>query len=405
METEEVSAAGGAEDMLCLTEISQWIDEVYLNELSIYHSLTFRQILETLLDRENTIYKTVAYKRMRYHYLYHRVMFSFDDRTTYLIALIEQIDDSRIKKIFEIFLEQAENINFFHPSMAENTFNFLFPRLREVKHNDLLDKLLLRKEIACVPIMSALTQVIRQERHIWRYLEIVKDIVDFNHIVYVNLLYNYIGCLRNTNLSAKLVTTLVQHISLSFEHTIEMFVPEVVFRPDLIQFLPLIDWRRFHGFRLEDLRYYIQSIFKDYQYYDHSCHSMIAIYCSIVREYKLEIYMPESIVQKIVLYNHDRPEHYILMDVMGLFEKYKCLLPPDLAIVRYLTKQYHIKTSPYALFWRHKTYMPGSKIFNELAAKYKEIMQTSADDKLYPVTIPKITEYFHMMELNPYLVK
>lgn len=146
-------------------ELPLWIDEKYTNENSIYCNRTYRYIVELFFSKTKTIYHTVTFNNIGYVEHAGGTSFAFSNRSTYLISLIELIDEDRMKYIFKLFLERAANINFFHPSNNYNSLIILKKMLRKTRHSDVMDILLRRNEIREPDVLLFLSECIQEGRH------------------------------------------------------------------------------------------------------------------------------------------------------------------------------------------------------------------------------------------------
>lgn len=400
----------GNDDMLPF-QLPQWIDEIFNVETSIYYKLSYRSILNMFFDRHHSIYKIVKVKITNYYEKNNLIMLSHEDRTTYLLSLIDTIDlkdeyGKRMKIILKIFLQFSDNINFFHPHERDNPLIRLKRKLQNHTHIDIMDILLQRKEILTPSIIIFLTPCIFIERHIKIVLDKVPHLLSF-HTFFNNLLENYIT--KTTGrLSKQLICHLITKSRQEYFQFRDLFISPIATRTDLIDYIPYIKWENTENFDLENFCLHIQNIYRIKMYYLFNCHALLHIYRSIVCKYEIILEIPRFYIINIVQH-YRRPEQLLMLEYMDKLAPYKNLLPPDLPTYKYIQKRYKIRYGPFIYYWKHKTYSPGSKCYQKLYNKYTKIMYGKNSASFFNVqeneTCINYKQVFNFLDINPFISK
>lgn len=347
-----------------------WIDEKFANEESLYHNLTYRCVLNIFFNNNRTIYRTIDHQHTEYIERGSIVTLSQTNRTTHLLSLIELIDNEKMKTILMLFLTHAQNINFYHPTKEVNAlsmFRQILPN-QNYRHSDVLDVLLMRKEIQVPDVVLYMAQCFVNQEHISVILKIFEHETITNNL-YMTLLRNYLS--KNSILSRKIINSLLDRSELHFAELSRLFLH--IFRSDIIVFIPLVDWRNTRGFVERDFCDHIKRIFNEELYYVQNAHGLLQLYNTVVRDFKIKIKVPYIVINDIIV-RHRYPEQIILLERMNMLSKYLHLLPYNLPVIQYLRRRFKIRYGKFMQHWKHKTYCPGSKIFKCLSNKYSSIM-------------------------------
>ena len=389
-------------------ELPLWIDEKYTNENSIYCNRTYRYIVELFFNKKKTIYHTIKYNNIGYIEHTGGTSFAFSNRTTYLLYLIELIDDNNIKYIFKLFLEYTQDINFYHPSSAYNSLIILKKMLKNNKHTDIMDLLLRRKEIIIPDVITFLSECIQEGKHILTVLDIFnRPTSPSKKCIYYIMLSNYLNTEQVK--SKKIISKLVERSRAGFEDFIEIFFNMCEIKPAYIDFVALVPWNKFLFFKKFVLSSKINLLFcKELNYIENS-HGLFAIYNIFLKNYNIHVDIPCHIEESLIFY-HRKPEQLLLMDRMKKLEKYKALLPDKHPVLRFLNTRYKIKYGKYFWFWVHRVYRPGSKFYYKLLVKYSNIMpstkntnETSDDIQEENEEVPIcINTFKNILKIHPY---
>lgn len=359
------------DDIVFPFELPPWIDEKFLKDDNVFHNFTYRRILSIFFNTKRNLYHIVEYKKNDRVEKYKNVLILLTGRTTYLIALIELIDrDEKMKYILKQFLKYTRDINFFHPTDEINSFNALKKKIKnKTKHLDVIDLLLKRKELNSPIIICSLAECIQEYQTIVTILNMFQ-IWEYPRELFSRLLFNYVQ--YNVKLSKWLIKILIDNSKLNYDQMIDLFIHQPD-RPEILDFIHLIDWKNLNNFNYLHLCFNIKGLFLIEKYYIKNAHGLLVIYNSIVREYNIQIEIPKSVIQNILL-KYREPEQIILLECTNNFENYKYMLPKDLPVNQYLSKRLKRRYGKFIEYWKHKTYCPGSKFHKRLLLKYSTIM-------------------------------
>lgn len=387
-------------------ELPQWIDEKCTNESSIYCNRTYRYIVEIFFNKKKTIYRTVTFNNIGYVEYIGGSSFSYTSRSTHLLSLIELMEDNRMKYIFKLFLEYTQDINFFHPSNAYNSLILLKKLLSGGQHSDIMDILLRRKEIAIPEVVMFLSDCIQEGKHIAKVLDIF-DVsrLQPKHPVYFTLLRNFI--ISDKLKSKSVVSRLIEKSNAEFKEFYELFLSEDILTPALLDFIPLVKWKRTLFFNYAKFNKKIQNIFLRQSNYIENSHGLFALYNTIVKEYNICVEFPEHIAETIMFY-HRQPEQLLFMDKMNCLQKYRSVLADTNPVIKFLNSRYKIRYGKFFWYWVHRVYRPGSKLYFKLAGKYSNIMPSiklsnNRDEKIEEEEISLcVNKFKDILQIHPY---
>lgn len=390
------------DDMVFPFELPDWIDEKYTNEYSLYCNLTYRSILSILFSKRRTIYHTVEQKRLGYSVHISGTTITYTKRTTYLLALIEVVDSSeRMKTIFKWFLQHTPDINFYHPSNNHNSLIVLKKLTGNVLHDDIMELLLQRKEIQEPVVVFYLSACIRRPQHIETVMKLFegRDMAA-QYYLFADLLRNYIAA--NYIFSRSLFSRLMKLSKLDFGALSDIVLKPVEQRSELLTLVPLVPWKDLSNFNRVEFGLHIRKIFHNLTHYEYNSHTLIELLRNIVHVYRIQIEIPRSFIE-MILVSYRQPEQIILLELLNVLDAYKHLLPYDMQVMRYLRNRYRIRYSKFVYYWIHKTYRPGSKIHASLMRKYERIMPSIASAATScPVSEPTLQQYEDIVCTNPY---
>ncbi|WBR61503.1 hypothetical protein [Drosophila suzukii associated hytrosavirus 1] len=318
------------------------------------------------------------------------------------MALIQESErDEHIKYLLKLFLKHADDINFYHPSNNNNSLILLRTLITKPEHNNILDELLIRKEIQDPVIIFYLSSCIRQSRHIQIILDIFKERkFKAENYLFSSLLINHIED-NSFMFSKKIIHSLAQKCIVGYSGMCKYFFKENIYRLDAIGIIPYLPWKEMAGFNRADFCANIRNLFMRFEYYITDSHALLHIYSAIVNEYKIQIDIPSQIIEKILIL-YKQPEQIILLEYMNVLDAYRHMLPFDMPVAVYLRKRYYIRYAKYIYFWLHRTYAPGSKIYNALTEKYENIMLEKCNEE-EEIFKPNLSEYKKLMVTNPYV--
>lgn len=391
-------------------QLPDWIDDKYLNKYSIYYNQTYRSILSIFFDNRKTIYRTVEYKKYGYFTHSNSTSFSFANRTTYLLSLIEFMDCEKIRFILKLFLTYAKDVNFFHPTKDINALIILKRKLLESALPDVLDLLLARKEICIPDVIIYISDCIYETRHMYI---ILNSFQNFHHTtkhidMFSSLLKNYME--NNIEPSRFIMMKFLKLVNMDILELNRLFLRPNGFNTMCLQFISLVDWCNMQAYDYNKFRRYIQNIFNSEMYYHTNPHGLLQLYMNIVIPYKMNVRPTDRIVQKIIFKYKDYPVFILLAEHLKCLSKYIHLLPQDLPVIKFLNNRYKIRYGKYFYYWRHKTYCPGSKYYHSLSDKYNQVMPNNNVDKFNDISIesppdPNLEDLCHIIINNPYANK
>lgn len=400
----------------------QWLDKPYLQPQSIFERLTYRAILERLFDDSHTIYHTLEQRRgdyidnnittTKFRPLYIGTVLTFMDRTTYLLAMVQEMKSNLyLRIIFKVFLRYAENINFFHPNIQNNLLKSLCLLMETGEYSDICTLVLQRKEIHDPEIIDYLKSCIKEEQHFKYILDTIH--VDHNAL-FSNLFYKYIH--NNEKLSRQIMQKFLLRIKLPYTTMKTLFLSCDFISPvarNLLQFIPIVDWRNLEGYNEQDFKQRLLYMCQFDFLLTHNSHELLAIYKTIFCSYQFKLTLNNNKIQKLILLRNYTPEQLIFLEITLHLEPYKNILRSyntatttgifiatistattttittgildqeaannvtvdECPSFRYIQNRYKKRYRKFITYWRHKTYCPGSKIFTHLIRKYDRIMQ------------------------------
>lgn len=364
-------------------------DSKFLNENSLFNNMTYKQILNCFIDDKHTIYRNVTFKKFT------SICFDIYDttdvcRTTLLLELFKLINygDDKITYIVKSVLKYTPDINLYHPEKYHNSLITLNEELSYNRHPEIIDLLLKRKEVKNCHVVKYLSGCFHEYESISAVLELFEI---FNKrggddenvkIISETLFKQYIS--SNEIFSIQLINRLLCYLDVNFPEMLNIF-QNIDKKAELINLIPLIDWRKLHRFDYERFTYHIKNIFQQEKYYVNNSHGLLKLYNTIVKNYKISldttttttttITIPSEEIILNILLNHRQPEQIILLECMNKMEPFRYLLDPKLPISKYLRKRYKVRYMKFILFWKHKTYRPNSKFYKyNLLNKYSILM-------------------------------
>lgn len=382
----DIKTVYSASDGEILNRTPNWLFTRFTDNSSMLNSLTYRSILKLLFDKHKSIYRIVEYKGTGCITTANICSLSFVNRTTILLSLLQHVDNEvKMRVIFKFFLRYANNINFFHPTPDNNTLCVLHQLLMEKKHPDILTLLLQRKEIQQPDIVFYLHQCITDTVHIEYVLDMFVPMTTTtsspsdNYILYECLLRNYIK--YNTIYSRRTFTRLLQRSRVCFTKLYRLLLTAGNFKVEQISW---VQWSTLTGYNDVIFRKTIMDLFEHEFVIYVNAHELLTIYNGICRDYNITIKIPDHYIQQLIASGQYYPEHLLLFECTHSLEKFRHLLSDSCNVVQYIRKRFIMRYRRFALFWLHKTYRPGSKIFQTLGEKYSTIM--AVDDAAADMT-------------------
>lgn len=332
-----------------IPKLAYWMAEQYINPQSIFNRWTYRSILNVFFDKHTTRYNMFEYKRIAYVNNTIGTSLSCISRTTYLLSLTELITtDNRMKCIFKLFLQYADNINFYHPTNEVNTLVHLKRILIGNAHSDVMDLLLQRKEIQEPSVIFYLSTGICKDKQISLVLDMfVNRNLIINCDLVSRMLQNYIQ--YNYKYSKVIIKRLLDKSNGNFNEMFSLFLSPK--DGHLLHLVPLVNWQDLKGFDTTTFNRHINMLFTDENLFQYQAHSLLEIYMNIVKQNKLhvEIFIPPSIIKRIISKQYT-PEQLILLECTFNLENYKHLLPQDCPIVKYIRNRFKRRYQKFILF-------------------------------------------------------
>lgn len=302
------------------------------------------------------------------------------DRSMLILNIIKEINvNVHMKVILKIFLRYVDNINFFYPTDSDNTLVYLRNALSANTHPDIVMLLLRRCELQAPEILNYLHACIGNTLHI----EFITTHLKYDDVrrkelqkkLYANILPNYIH--NNSVHSRRLFRLLVSDSKLSFVELFELLLLPNSYRLEQVS---LVDWRNLQGYDDALFKKAICDLFNTEHVLYTSAHELLQIYNVIVRSYAITIKIPTVYVYRLITSMLYSPQHLILFECTNSLDKFRSFLYDACPVVRYLKRRYNLRYRKFILYWRHKSYRPGSKIFTNLQNKYLHTLRHDDDD-------------------------
>lgn len=350
---------------------ANWLDLKFPNNVHnncIFDGLTYRVILNSLFDKNKSIYRIIEYNKI--DYTKHKSVCSLTSRsrTTLLREIIKNINNVQIKVIFKCFLRHASNINFIHPAEYTNALSIMFDVLVDNKYPDVVMLLLQRKETQSPIFLLYLQHWICESQHI----KYIMDNFKYNNanedklkIYFSNILYNYIKW--NTVYSRDIVEYLFENANVDFDDIYDIIFKDLDRKLTLVKW---IQWDRVSNYNKKKFSFAISCLFEKMTLLLTHAHELISIYYTIARQYAIYVKIPESHIERLLAPQMSRPEHIILFDCVNGLDTFRPMLSDTCKSARYIRHRYNLRYRKYILYWRHKTYRPGSKVYINLFNKH-----------------------------------
>lgn len=407
-----------------------WLDEYFDKENTIFDRLTYRAILNILFDCRRSIYRVVEYKSVGHIINDNTYTLTHKNRTTILISLVEQLRNNvYLRIIFKYFLKHADNINFFHPHPKRNCLTTL-PRILQGNHPDIVHWLLRRKEIQRMCIIELFTSCITTMEHIIIVLLVWKRLIEINggtveglefleqkdldkkwveEMKYIHKNFEKIdGCVevqkKYTQFflrilsnyltmdivpSRRIVAAIAPNCKSGFRRIVYTLMSNISTVGNNFRFFPVFRWHKMPDFELDFLTDNIKIMFTTRHIILHSAHELLQIYCSLVKDYKIHVTIPPKIIEYFVTKRIYEPQHLLLFECMELLEPFKHLISCNDPTYAYIRTRYRVRYDKFIIFWRHRTYRPGSIFFEKLCDKYSSIMCMRVEEGLRPSKRPR----------------
>lgn len=367
-----------------------WLDDYLDKENNIFDRLTYRAILNILFDCRRSIYRIIEYKSIGHVINAHSYTLTHANRTTILLSLIDLLHENvHIRCIFKYFLRHAVNINFFHPHPRHNLITNLPKILQGQTHPDIVQLLLERKEIQELCIIDKFAACITTQSQIDLVCDVYERDINKNCLseclttLFPRMLNNYLSV--NAAPSHRIVRRIAAHSRMGFRRLVYTLMASMAQTGNSLSFFPYFRWHLMPEFDFEFFADNIKLFFGTRHIVMQNPHELLHIYGSLVPRYSIHVTIPSKIIESVCTKRMYEPQHLLLFECMGLLEPYKSLLPPDEPVVRYIRLRYRIRYGKFIMFWRHKTYRPGSRIFRKLTDKYSHLIdetssETSSED-------------------------
>lgn len=348
---------------------NRWLDMEYWSSKCIFYRWTFRQLLNRLFDRHATIYRTVEQRTSQTN----GTIVAATARTTLLLSIVDRLSSCvDLALVFRYFLYFRSDINFFHPSPNNNTLLRLQRHKLILTRPDITMLLLRRKELQQIPHLKYFYTQVGGRRDI---LDTIIGIYDkcngdviVRNFMFAIMLEQYLK--DNKVYSRVLFLRLLARSTLDSCALFDQLYRMEANRLDLICHVP---WATLENYDAAWLSSSLGELFSMPPVVEKCAHTLLEFYRRGLVSLR-EAFIPPAIVKYTLQHFNYGPEHLILFEWLHVLDNARHLLPDGCPVLRYLDKRRRRRYCKYVAFWRHKTYSPGSKVFQKLYSHYSSVM-------------------------------
>lgn len=290
-------------------------------------------------------------------------------RTTYLVALMEQLEYKSMRDLFLLILKTVENINFFFPTPANNAICHLQHLERDSqkrrRYREIMNALLDRKEIQIPTVINSLAHCFETNYHMEKIMDIFNRLHATNPSMFSRLFINYINA-NKYSLSSRIMQGLIDRCDLHYYQ-----MSNLLCMIQFLNYIPMVDWKNLHGYNRVKFVGKITDLFFTFKNYIMNPHGLLYIFRSIIQTYKIPLHVPHELINKILKDTSTGPAQIILINSIHPFFYHEFDVPTSVAL-NYIKTYTHRKLGLILRHWRHRTYCPESKFFLKLNKMYAE---------------------------------